>query len=198
MDNISTPTVERQTVTREEAQRILGVGRNTLDRMIQRGELPSFKAGSRRLARFHAERDRAAFIGLLGKLAIFFTACCAVSVAIVLVAGRPILTALYTAEYAGETSILLLLTISFGVGALVSIFGFGITAARRFLAQVPLVAMSVVVAIVASALLIPRMGAIGAAWAVLVSLTAWSVASAYVLWTVLRDLEQPATEGTSQ
>ncbi|MBA2470041.1 MAG: hypothetical protein H0V37_11605, partial [Chloroflexia bacterium] len=151
-----------------------------------------------RLARFHAERDRAAFIGLLGKLAIFFTACCAVSVAIVLVAGRPILTALYTAEYAGETSILLLLTISFGVGALVSIFGFGITAARRFLAQVPLVAMSVVVAIAASALLIPRMGAIGAAWAVLVSLTAWSVASAYVLWTVLRDLEQPATEGTSQ
>nr|MBA3276772.1 oligosaccharide flippase family protein [Chloroflexia bacterium] len=47
------------------------------------------QAVSPRLARFHAERDRAAFIGLLGKLAIFFTACCAVSVAIVLVAGRP-------------------------------------------------------------------------------------------------------------
>lgn len=156
------------------------------------------QAVSPRLAQFHAEGNRTAFAGLLGKLAALFTLCCVTGVAIVLVAGKPILTFLYTADYADRTPILLLLTISFWPGAVVSVFGFGITAARRFRPQVPLVAMSVAVATGSSALLIPRMGAIGGAWAVLLSLVAWSIASGYVLWTVLRDMETTALEGTSR
>ncbi len=149
------------------------------------------QAVSPRLALFHAQGDRPAFLALLGKLAALFTACCALGVAVVLAAGGWILTILYTAEYAHDTPILLLLTLSFGVGAIVSVCGFGITAARRFRSQVPLVAVAVTVATVASAVLIPRLGTIGGAWAVLLSLVAWAAASGYVLWTVFRDLGAP-------
>jgi len=146
------------------------------------------QAVSPRLAQSHAAGNRAAFADLLGRLVMVFTTCCAIAVAIAAAAGEWILTTLYTAEYARETPILLLLTLSFGVGALVSVFGFGITAARRFRPQVPLVAIAVTVATITSAVLVPRLGATGGAWAVLLSLGAWAVASAYVLWTVLRDM----------
>lgn len=151
------------------------------------------QAVSPRLALFHAQGDRPAFMALLGKVAALFTVGCALGVAIVFVAGDWLLTILYTADYARETPILLLLTLSFGLGALVSVCGFGITAARRFRSQVPLVAMAVTVATVASAVFIPRLGTIGGAWAVLLSLVAWAAASAFVLGRVLRDLGTPGS-----
>jgi excisionase family DNA binding protein len=40
---------EQQTVTRKQAATMLGLGRNTVDRMIARGELESIKLGRRRL-----------------------------------------------------------------------------------------------------------------------------------------------------
>lgn len=44
-----TQTVQQQTVTRKQAATMLGLGQNTVDRMIARGELESIKLGRRRL-----------------------------------------------------------------------------------------------------------------------------------------------------
>ncbi len=44
-----TQPVEQQTVTRKQAATMLGLGQNTVDRMIARGELESIKLGRRRL-----------------------------------------------------------------------------------------------------------------------------------------------------
>lgn len=155
------------------------------------------QAVSPRLAIYHAQADQAAFIRLLGQLAILFSACCASGIALVLVAGEPILRLLYTDDYARETSLLLVLTLSFGPGAIVSVCGFGITAARRFRAQVPLVCTAVAIVIAASAVLVPRFGALGGAWAVTLSLVAWSIGSMYIVWTVLRDQRRRAAHGAS-
>ncbi|MGI8486459.1 MAG: lipopolysaccharide biosynthesis protein [Thermomicrobiales bacterium] len=145
------------------------------------------QAVSPRLARMYAYRDRAGFIGLLQGLTVLFSVCCALAVAIVVTAGGPILALLYTPEYASESSLLLIFTVSFGVGSIVSVLGFGITAARRFRPQVPLVTISVVAATISSAILIHQLGIIGAAWSVLFSLVVWSIGSACVLRSVLND-----------
>jgi O-antigen/teichoic acid export membrane protein len=143
------------------------------------------QAVSPRLAHMYEDGDLAGFVQLLQKLAVLFLACCGLAVGLVIVSGKTLLTILYTPEYARESSLLLIMAFAFGVGSLVSIFGFGITAARHFRPQVPLVALALTTATIASAVLVPRMGLTGAAWAVLVSLAVWAVASGCVLWFIL-------------
>ena len=145
------------------------------------------QAVSPRLARLYARGDRAGFVRFLQQLTALFALCGALAVALVMVAGRPLLTLLYTPEYASSVTPLLILTLGFGVSAIISVFGFGITAARRFRAQVPLVALAVLVAMIASAILVPRLGVTGAAWALLASLIAWAIASGWVLRSVVAE-----------
>lgn len=145
------------------------------------------QAVSPRLARLYARGDRAGFVRSLRQLTALFALCGALAVALVLVAGKPLLTLLYTPEYAMSVPLLLLLTLVFGVGSIISVFGFGITAARRFRAQVPLVALAVLIATIASAILVPRLGVMGAAWALLASEIAWVIASGWVLHSVVAD-----------
>jgi O-antigen/teichoic acid export membrane protein len=156
------------------------------------------QAVSPRLAHLFAHGDRAGFVRLLQTLALLFAAGCGLAIAIVLVAGKPILALLYTREYAEQSGLLIIFTLSFGMGALVSVLGFGITAARRFRSQVPVVALAVTVVTVSGSILVPRLGTIGAAWAGLLSLTVWAIASWFVLRSVLAGLPKasPRTEIT--
>ncbi|MGB3305745.1 MAG: oligosaccharide flippase family protein [Thermomicrobiales bacterium] len=151
------------------------------------------QAVSPRLAHLYASGDRKGFVRLLQILAGFFVACCVLALVLVLNAGEYVLSTLYTPEYAKESPLLIIMTLSFGVGSLVSVLGFGITAARRFRPQVPLVVLAVIIATVASAILVPRFGITGAAWAILASLAVWSIASAGVLWSALSGLGAPST-----
>lgn len=145
------------------------------------------QAVSPRLARLYAHGDRAGFVRFLQQLTALFALYGALAVALAVVVGKPLLTLLYTPEYASAAPLLVILTLGFGIGAIVSVFGFGITAARRFRAQVPLVALAVLIATIASAILIPRFGVMGAAWALLTSLIAWAIASGWVLRSVVAD-----------
>lgn len=149
------------------------------------------QAVSPRLARTFASGDRAGFVRMLRYLLLLFSAGCALALAVVLVAGRVIVAMLYTSEYAAHAALLPIFTLCFGAGAVVSVFGFGITAARQFRSQVPLVLLATTVATVSGIVLIPRLGIEGAAWAVLLSLVVWSVASGIVLRTILATMPQP-------
>src|SRR5262249_52372298 len=64
------------------------------------------------------------------------------------------------------------LLVATGIGYLCSFVGYSVTAARYFAIQVPIFVVSIVINVVACALLVPSHGLVGAAWAMCIMLTA--------------------------
>jgi O-antigen/teichoic acid export membrane protein len=81
--------------------------------------------------------------------------------------GRPLLTLAYAPEYAEQAPLLVWLAVAAGFGFIASTLGFAVTAARRLAEQLPIACLNLAVCAVASHLLVPRYGLLGAAWAVL-------------------------------
>jgi O-antigen/teichoic acid export membrane protein len=96
---------------------------------------------------------------------------------------------LYTREYADDTVTLVVLAIGAGVTFAASFAGFAMTAARRFLAQVPVFVAVVATSVVASLVLIPADGIRGAAVALLASATVQLGGSLVVVRRALADSE---------
>ena len=86
---------------------------------------------------------------------------CAVACAVVL--GRWVLALMFRAEYAAYAGLLTALMVAGAVGYLASLLGYAVTAARSFRAQAPLFVVVTIATVVASALLIPAYGLMGAA-----------------------------------
>ena len=93
-------------------------------------------------------------LGLLGVATTYF-------------AGAWILKTAYAPEYAAEAPVLVWMAVAAGVGFANKAVAASVTAARRLLPQLPIALTSVALAFLASSLLIPRWGLVGAAWAVL-------------------------------
>jgi O-antigen/teichoic acid export membrane protein len=122
-----------------------------------------------RLAARYAGGERSAFVDMTLKLA---GACAIIGVGAILAAqvvGREILTLLYTDEYADRIDVFVWLMVAGAVAYVSHSFWSSVMAARYFVVQVPLYAATVVVSLIASALLIPRIGLMGAAMAMLVA-----------------------------
>lgn len=141
-----------------------------------------------RLAGHYSEKNAAEFRRLLGRLLIGAAGLGAGGLILAAVAGRPILAILYRPEYAAQVNVLHVLVLGAALSFLSSFLGYGMTAARSFRAQVPLFTIVVLGTTAASALLVPRFGLMGAAWATVATSSLSLIGGAIVLAAALRRL----------
>jgi O-antigen/teichoic acid export membrane protein len=140
------------------------------------------QAASPRLARALCEGNPGAFGRLLAWLLAIGAGVGLVGVAVALVAGGPILRLLYGPEFADWNAVLIVLMSAGAVSYVAAFLGYGMTAARQFRVQPLIGSMSLAVTAGACAILVPRYGLVGAAWAMglgaaaQVILAGWSVA----------------------
>lgn len=151
------------------------------------------QSASARLSNYFAQRDERSFRTLMAKLLGVALTLGLGGVAVALIAGRQFLTVLYRPEYADHTDVFLLLMIAAGISYLGAILGFGLMAARRFWGQLPLFALAAVACTMTSVTLIPSMGLLGAAIALLIAITTQTVGAALILINSVREL---AAKGT--
>ena len=105
--------------------------------------------------------------------------------------GRPLLKLLFRPEYAAYNDVLVLLMAAGTVAYLAWFAGFGLTAAREFRSQIPLLGTVCLAAWMASDLLIPRYGVHGAAGALIISMGVQLMGATIILLRI----DRRATEG---
>jgi O-antigen/teichoic acid export membrane protein len=127
------------------------------------------QSASTRLSQMFANGNVKGFWRLISRLCLLGIAIIVIGVPVAFLVGRPVLTVLYRPEYAEHIGVLALMVATSGVNAIASFLGYGLTAARQFRQQVPVVSASTTVTVAMAYLLIPRFGLAGAAGAVLVS-----------------------------
>jgi O-antigen/teichoic acid export membrane protein len=124
-------------------------------------------------------------------------------VSVALVAGRPILTLLYSPEYGEHVNLFVLLMAASGVSYIASFLGYGITAARYFRVKMYLLIVVLAATALASFTLIPTHGLHGAALTIMISRLVQAVGSVIILGYILRkaskhsreELRQPTSGG---
>ena len=121
------------------------------------------QSASPRLAKHYAGGDLAAFRALLVKLVGVGAALGVAGLLVAAVAGREILALFYTQEYAEHASVFVWLMGAAGISYVASFVSFGMIAARRLRAQVPLFVGVIGVTAVTGAVLVPAVGLVGAA-----------------------------------
>ncbi|MCC6848631.1 MAG: glycosyltransferase [Deltaproteobacteria bacterium] len=139
--------------------------------LLVAGSQPMLAIGaalSPRLARLHG-RDRRAYRalalrGLGAAAALGVTGIVAASLA-----GRTFMAIAYAPAYAAHADLLVWLAVAAAVGFLSTGLGVAVTAARRFRIQLATAAASLALGAVAAAVLVPRVGLLGAALALLAS-----------------------------
>ncbi len=124
------------------------------------------QSASPRLARYYATGRQEAFFTLLVKLLLLGGLLGVAGVLVALVAGKEILILVYRSEYADQAGVLVWLMAAAALFYVGSFLGYGMTAARYFRIQALLFVVTLLLITGASALLIPRYGLAGAAWAV--------------------------------
>jgi O-antigen/teichoic acid export membrane protein len=146
------------------------------------------RSASPRLARYYAAREGASFGRLLLRLVMVGMLLGAAAVVVALVAGRPILTLVYSPEFASHADVLAWLMAAAAIQYLASFLGYGMTAARYLAVQFPLLVATASTTALASVLLVPPYGLRGAAMALLISAVVRAAGSAAVVVHSLRAL----------
>jgi O-antigen/teichoic acid export membrane protein len=141
---------------------------------------------SPRLAQQYNRGDIAAFRSLLAKLIGFALIFGGVGIVGALLGGRLLMTITFGPEYAKSANVLFWMMVAAAVSYVASFFGYAITAARRFLIQAPLFIGVAVITGIASIVLVPRYGALGAALAMLISSIAQLAGSVAILSRALK------------
>jgi O-antigen/teichoic acid export membrane protein len=122
-------------------------------------------AVSVRLARQHVTGDRAGFLRLLFIMALMVLGPGALAILITVEFGEPILSAVYTSDYAAYSTLLAWATLAAVLRSTADVLKFGMIATRRFWAIGMQFGIVAVVAVVASFLLTARFGLNGAGMA---------------------------------
>lgn len=122
-----------------------------------------------RLSRLFAEGRIREFRHLVLKLIAFGAGLGILAVTIVLTFGNHLLTLLYTPEYAKQGNLFALLATTAGLNCIGCFLMYALTAARRFTVQLPITLACMLNTLLFSTLLVPRLGLIGAAFALLCS-----------------------------
>ena len=144
------------------------------------------QAVSPRLATRYAAGEVGAFRTLVLRVLGISAALGAVGVLLSVTVGRPVLSLLYRPEYAAHLDVFIWIIAAAGIGYLASVFGYAMTAARYFTIQVPIYAVSLVAVTAACALLIPRHGILGAAWATAIMFAVQLPMKGAAVWYALR------------
>jgi O-antigen/teichoic acid export membrane protein len=122
-------------------------------------------SASGRLGRAFASGDRTAFARLAGRIALAGAALGALGVAVVAAFGERILELLYGPRYGAYERAFLLTMVAAAMTYAATLLGYALIAARRLNVQPALSAAVVVTTGAACAVLVPRSGVTGAAWA---------------------------------
>ena len=118
-----------------------------------------------RLSAYYAEEDFRRFKILLAKLTGVGFLFGAAGLGVILAAGKLILTTFYGPEYAEHTHELNWMMVVSLVLYFTGILGFGMSAARYFRIQLPIMAGVIILFCLGCLVLIPRFGILGAVWA---------------------------------
>jgi O-antigen/teichoic acid export membrane protein len=138
-------------------------------------------ATATRLAKYYAEGNFHDFYRVAWWLVCFCLALGMLGALIAFVAGKEVLAVLFRSTDAKYAPVLVWIMLSAAISYVASILGFAVTATRIFQRFTVPYLMVTVVAIVASALLIPRFGLVGAAWAAGLMNLAACVAPIFIL-----------------
>ncbi|MBH8562370.1 oligosaccharide flippase family protein [Nostoc sp. CENA67] len=139
------------------------------------------QSASPRLAKYYAVGNYIAFRTLLLKLVGIAALLGGTGVLIAVIGGRHVLTFLYRPEYAEQTNLFTWLMVVAGINYISSFLGYGMTAARYFRIQMPLFSTVVTISAIACLWLLPRMGLIGAAIALIIAAIVQVVFSSVVI-----------------
>jgi O-antigen/teichoic acid export membrane protein len=144
------------------------------------------RSAAPRLAKYHAANAIPDFLRLVAKLmAIGLLIGCA-GVLVALCAGKWFLAIAFGPEYAQETGVLIWVMVAMGVVTTGTFLGTAVTAARRLAIQMAIHAGKVAVAGAICYLLVPRFGALAAAWSLAASAVFSVAAFAAVTWWIVR------------
>lgn len=124
---------------------------------------------SPRMANLYAAGDRAKFLYILQRATLLGLLIGVVGVFGAMLLGRVALDVAFGSEYAGGSTVLVILMAACGVQSATVFFGTAAQALRLFRVQLYLNTASLVVLIVACLLLVPSHGLQGAAWSVLIT-----------------------------
>jgi O-antigen/teichoic acid export membrane protein len=138
-------------------------------------------AATPRLARYFALGDHDMFRRTLLQMGAGAAALGLGGLAVLAIAGRPVLALVYGKPYADHLNVALWVIAAGGISCLASVIGYGMTAARCFRPQLPLFAAVAAITAAAAFLLVPRYGLMGAAAAQLISAVAQMLGSACIL-----------------
>jgi O-antigen/teichoic acid export membrane protein len=139
-----------------------------------------------RLSRFFADGDVHHFKMLIGKLIGLSLVLGSVGIAGAAIFGKQILTIVYRDEYATHVSLLIVLAIAATVSAGASFLGYGMTAARCFRSQVPMIVLATLTSAGLTVLLLPPCGLLGAGYALLASAIVQAGASCLILSSAIK------------
>lgn len=151
------------------------------------------QAASPRLAKYYVAGNRSAFQGLLTRLMGIGALLGGGGIVITALAGKPILTLMYRAEYAEHTEVFLWLMVATGISYLASFLGYGMTAAQRFKDQFVLFSGITLVVTLTSIWLIPIYALKGSALVFVISAIVQFAGSAVVMAHICNQLEKGAT-----
>lgn len=87
------------------------------------------------------------------------------NVVIAITVGQPLLTLLYTAEYASQKEVFIWIMLGGGIMYLSTLLGAAVSAMKKFKIQLVIHGLNIGVLLMVSQLLIPSRGLLGAAWA---------------------------------
>lgn len=139
-----------------------------------------------RLARMFAAGDLAGFIHILRRLVFLGVFFGVIAVPSANLLGKPVLRLLYRPEYALYSNLLPIMAVVAGITAVGLFLDFGMTAARCFRAQVPVIAGATVAGFLVSAVLVPAYGLQGAAFGLLAAAAVFAAGNAAVLTAAIR------------
>ncbi len=148
------------------------------------------QSASPRLARHYAEGRIRAFRSLLMKLVGIGALLGAVGILVAIVAGREVLIMFYTPEFAKRVDVFLWIMGAAAVSYIASVLGYGMTAARYFRVQTPLMASVALCSALACFWLVPGSGIFGAARAILASALVLLLGSCFIVMHAICRVEK--------
>jgi O-antigen/teichoic acid export membrane protein len=183
------PNIPRYFIAGSLGERALGIFTATAF-LVSTGNLIIMAMGQAafvRLAKHYAAGDVAGFNSLLMKLLGIAATLGLAGIGFAMLFGRVLLTLLYRPEYAEHTDLLVAMMVAGAFSYVAAILGSAVTSARHFKSQIPVLLAAVASAAIASVLLVPSRGLLGAALVVVITSTILCAGQAMLLWFVLRN-----------
>jgi O-antigen/teichoic acid export membrane protein len=188
------PNIPRYFIAGSQGERALGIFTATAF-LVSSGNLIINALGQSafvRLARHYGAGDVAGFNSLLLKLLGIAAVLGLGGIGVAVFFGHMLLTLLYRPEYAEHTDVLIAMMVGGAMTYVSGLMASAVTSARCFSRQIPVLATAVGAAALASMILVPKYGLLGAAFAVIITSTVLGAGEVVLLWYVLSNVNRLA------